>query len=248
MPQLLDAGGPLVVGVVDRRSGLAAAANLPADRRLFDLVEARVDLFDGQTLDGTPAEACLRLESTGTPVLVTIRAVWQGGRFVDPEPIRLARFRQALRVASWADVEQDAPIAPDVAALVAGRAGGQLIVSHHDFDRTPPLGDLNAVADRCRATAPGAIAKIATAVKNQADRATLRALLARHPARTAVIGMGDDTLRVELAAAGSLLAYGFLGQSTAPGQTSAESLHARLLGASPAYAGRRGGAPAPRAT
>jgi hypothetical protein len=49
---------------------------------------------------------------------------------------------------------------------------------------------------------------------------------------------------VELAAAGSLLAYGYLGAPTAPGQVSAEALHLRLLAASPRYAARRG----PRAT
>ena len=47
------------------------------------------------------------------------------------------------------------------------------------------------------------------------------------------MGAADDELRVELAAAGSLLAYGFLAGATAPGQVSAEALHARLLAASP---------------
>ena len=49
----------------------------------------------------------------------------------------------------------------------------------------------------------------------------------------------DDGLRVELAAAGSLLAYGFVAGATAPGQQSAEALHARLLAASAGYAARR---------
>ena len=54
------------------------------------------------------------------------------------------------------------------------------------------------------------------------------------------MGAGDDGLRVELAAAGSLLAYAFIAGATAPGQISAEALHARLLTASPSYAARRG--------
>jgi len=126
--------------------------------------------------------------------------------------------------------------------LLQRRAGGQLVVSHHDFAATPPLPALLACVDACHAAAPVAIAKVATAVKSPADRATLRALLARRPERTAVIGMaaGDDALRVELGAAGSLLAYGFVAGATAPGQLSAETLHARLLAASPDYAARRG--------
>ncbi|HVT08742.1 MAG TPA: type I 3-dehydroquinate dehydratase [Polyangia bacterium] len=237
MLQLSD--GPLVVGVADRPATLADCAALPFDRRSFDVVEARIDLFDGQALGGDAAGACARLESTGTPVLVTIRSAAQGGQFKGPETARLALFRDALRVASWADVENDAPIAAEVAALLAGRPDGQLIVSHHDFHRTPPLPELQAVATRCEGVSPGAIAKIATRVDDDADRTVLRALLARHPRRIAVIGMGDEAFRVELAAAGSALAYGFIGAPTAPGQTSAASLHAQLLAVSAAYAGRR---------
>jgi 3-dehydroquinate dehydratase I len=239
---MLDlARGPLIVGVADSAAALGACAALDRGARPFDLVEARVDLFDGQRLDGAGAEACARLEASGTPVLVTIRSASQGGRFVASEGERLARFRAALAAASWADVEDDAEIRGEVAALVRGRAGGRLVVSHHDFAGTPPLEALLACVDACHAAAPGAVAKVATAVKTPEDRATLRALLARRPERTAVIGMaaGDDGLRVELAAAGSLLAYGFVAGATAPGQVSAAALHARLLAASAGYAARR---------
>jgi 3-dehydroquinate dehydratase I len=231
--------GPLIVGVADRAATLAACADTPATRRPFDVVEARVDLFDGQRLDDSALDCCRRLEASGTPVLVTIRSASQGGRFQQPDPVRLERFREALQVATWADVEDDAPIVAEVARLVAARPSGQLVVSHHDFARTPPLADLLGVVDRGHATSPGAIAKVAAAVTTGADRTVLRDLLAQRPGATAVIGMGDDAFRVELAAAGSRLAYGFVGISTAPGQTSAEALHTRLLAASPAYATRR---------
>ena len=233
---------PLIVGVADHPDALATCARLTPGARPFDLVEARVDLFPAQHLEGAAADACATLESSGTPVLVTIRSASQGGRFTAGEDQRLARFRAALAVASWADVEDDAAILADVAALVRARAGGELVVSHHDFARTPPLSDLLACVDACHAAAPRAIAKVATAVQSPEDRAALRGLLAQRPERTAVIGMaaGDDGLRVELAAAGSLLAYGFVAGATAPGQLSAEALHTRLLAASPGYAGRRG--------
>ncbi len=239
---MLDlARGPLIVGVADSVAALGACAALDRGARPFDLVEARVDLFADQRIDGG-AEACARLEASGTPVLVTIRSASQGGRFTAGEGERLERFRAALAVASWADVEDDAAILGDVAALVRARAGGRLVVSHHDFAATPPLEALLACVDACHAAAPGAVAKVATAVKGPGDRAALRTLLARRPERTAVIGMAatDDGLRVELAAAGSLLAYGFVAGATAPGQLSAEALHARLLVASAGYAARRG--------
>src|SRR5450631_1296938 len=201
---MLDLGhGPFVVGVADRVEALEACATLAPDVRPFDLVEARVDLFSGQRLEDADLDACARLEASGTPVLVTIRSEGQGGRFAAGDAERLARFRAALAVASWADVEDDAGIIDDVAALARARPGGQLVVSHHDFAATPPLDLLLAFVDRCHAAAPGAVAKVATAVKSADDRAALRTLLARRPERTAVIGMGavDDGLRVELVAA-----------------------------------------------
>jgi 3-dehydroquinate dehydratase I len=236
MPDL--ARGPLLVGVADRPAALAHYAALEPEARVADVVEARLDLFEAPTLDGC-RDTCARLEAAGTPVLVTIRTAAQGGRFAAGEAERLGLFRAALAVASWADVEDDAPIAPEVAALTAARRGGQVVVSHHDFALTPPLDALLGIVDRCRIV-PSAIAKLATAVRSEADRAALREVLARRPDRTCVIGMEPGVgLRIELAARGSMFAYGYLDQPTAPGQLSAADTHARLLAASPAYAARK---------
>jgi 3-dehydroquinate dehydratase len=85
-----------------------------------------------------------------------------------------------------------------------------------------------------------AIAKVATAVHSAADRQRLFALLAERPSRTCVIGMGGSRgLRLELPARGSLLAYGYLDNPTAPGQLSAAETHAGLVAASPTYAARK---------
>ena len=240
---MLDLGhAPWLVGVADRPAAVARAAALPPEARPFDVVEARLDLFAAPTLDGCE-RACAALERSGTPVLITLRSTAQGGRFAQSEGERLSCFRRALAHASWADVEDDAAIVPDVAALVAHRPDGQLVISHHDFARTPPLSELLAVADRARAVA-GAITQIATAVKTNEDREVLFELLARRPDRTCVIGMGSsEALRIELGARGSLLVYGYLEAPTAPGQLSASETHARLRVAVPGYARRKPASP-----
>jgi 3-dehydroquinate dehydratase-1 len=174
-------------------------------------------------------------------VILTIRSAAQGGRFAGPDAARLTAFSTAIAggSASWVDIENDATIIGELAAAIAARAGARLIVSHHDFARTPPLDTLLDIVDRCHAI-DGAIAKIATAVKSPGDRQTLLDLLARRPERTCVIGMGASAdLRIELAARGSLLAYGYLERATAPGQMSAAETHERLLAASPRYAARQ---------
>jgi 3-dehydroquinate dehydratase I len=235
---MLDlARGPLLVGVADDPDAVTRCAATPPASRLVDVVEARLDLFPSPTLESC-ADACRALEATGTAVLVTLRAADQGGRSTASDRERLASFRAALSIASWADIEDDAAIAGDVAALVASR-GGQLVVSHHDFERTPDLHQLVQIADRCRPVAD-AIAKVATTVRDEADRQALLALLGRRPHRTCVIGMGAaPELRIELPVRGSLLAYGYLRAPTAPGQLSAADTHARLLTAAPLYAARK---------
>jgi 3-dehydroquinate dehydratase I len=235
---MLDlARGPLLVGVAGGPAALVRCASTPPGARLADVVEARLDLFPSPAL-APSADACRALEASGTPVLVTLRAARQGGRSQASDTERLASIEAALAFASWVDIEEDATIVADVAARVAARAG-QLVVSHHDFERTPPPNELLRLADRCRPT-PGAIAKIATAVRDASDRDALFALLAARPDRTCVIGMGAaPELRIELPARGSLLAYGYLDAPTAPGQLSVTETHDRLLAACPTYAARK---------
>ena len=199
-------------------------------------MEARVDLFAQQSLDGC-AHDCARLEASGTPVILTIRSAAQGGRFAGTDAARLAAFTAAIAGghASWVDIENDATIVDEVAAAVAARAGAQLIVSHHDFARTPPLDALLAIVDRCHAIAGRRSRRSRPRCRREDDGDTLLELLARRPDRTCVIGMGASAdLRIELAARGSLLAYGYLERATAPGQMSAAETHQRLLAASPA--------------
>jgi len=235
-----DAGrGPFLVAVADRPAAIINSAELDPSARRFDLVEARVDLFAQQSLDGC-AHDCARLEASGTPVILTIRSAAQGGRFDGPDAARLSAFSAAIAAghASWVDIENDATIIDELAALIAARDGARLIVSHHDFARTPSLETLLDIVDRCHAIS-GAIAKIATAVRGEEDRQVLLELLASRPDRTCVIGMGASAdLRIELAARGSMLAYGYLERATAPGQMSAAETHERLLAASPPYAAR----------
>ena len=227
---MLDLGrGPLLVAVADRPAAIINSAELDGAARAFDLVEARVDLFAQQSLDGCALD-CARLENSGTPVILTIRTTTQGGRFDGADAARLAAFSAAIAggYASWVDIENDAAIIREVATAVAARAGAPRVVSQNDFVGPPPRDAMLANGDRCPAKS-GAIAKIATAVRREEDRQTLLELLARRPERTSVIGMGASAdLRIELPARGSLLAYSYLERATAPGQLSAVETDERL--------------------
>jgi 3-dehydroquinate dehydratase-1 len=225
---------PLLVGVATRVETVRRVA--AHGDAAIDVLEARLDLFEAAEVESW-ADACAGLEAAGIRVLVTIRSEKEGGRWTRPDAERLPLYIKGLGAASWVDVEAASPIAADVAAAARAR-GGVAVLSHHDFQKTPPLAELERVISSCRAAGAG-VAKVATKVATPQDRETLFALLAAHPTATCVIGMGEEALRVELAARGSLLSYAYLDTPTAPGQPSASELDARLRAASPAYAARR---------
>lgn len=139
-------------------------------------------------------------------------AVEAGAAFVDIEIEADPRFRERLTAAARA-------------------RNCRVILSHHDFRRTPPRAELEAAVDR--AFASGAdIAKIACRVRERRDNARLLGLLdLGRP--LVVVGMGNKGRLTRIAAPllGSLFSYATLseGKETAEGQMTAVSLERLLL-------------------
>jgi 3-dehydroquinate dehydratase-1 len=237
---MTPAEGPSLVGVVTTPEAVARFAATAVTSRVVDLLEVRVDLFDPAVAPiASWGAAGAAIESSGTPVLATLRLTSEGGRWARPDADRLALYREALDTGacSWLDVEVASPGARDITALARAR-GATSVVSHHDFARTPPPGELERLVTACLA-AGADVPKLATKVNGEDDREALLALAAAHAGRACVIGMGPGELRVELPARGSRLAYGWVDAPTAPGQLSADEMDARLRDALPLYAARR---------
>ena len=202
-----------------------------------DLAEARVDLFRKRA----PAAALQFIDAIrrSLPVLVTIRAAAEGGAFRDSEPERLALYRALLPSADAVDVELAAAIRPAV-VRAAHDAGLPVVLSHHDFRRTPPDAELDRLVARgFRAGAD--IVKIAAHVRDDRDTTRLAGFLARHPDRAlVVIGMGEHGVktRVLFPALGSLFTFAALGRGTAPGQLPLVALLRELTLHYPGFAPR----------
>lgn len=211
--------GPLVAGVLSSLDGNVALAG--------DIVEVRLDKM------ARPAdwlERCQAIESRGKPVLLTIRLRAEGGEWPADDTARLKLYEDALPALSAVDVELSSTICPAVTKL-AEKLGKVCVVSHHDFQNTPTLGELESIMERARQN--GAVAKIATMIRSDADVGILQALLAKRGQRPlCVIGMGDawKQTRVAFAKLGSCLTYGYLDKSTAPGQVSAVELSRQVHG------------------
>ena len=120
-----------------------------------------------------------------------------------------------------------------------------MIVSHHDFARTPEPRELDAIVGRAHSLGAD-IVKIATMVSDLEDHDRLVDLLRRHRGEAlAVIGMGPfgTSLRAYLPCVGSRLTYGYMDQAAAPGQLSAAELVDRLTRDCPPYREARGHTP-----
>ena len=219
---------PLVVAAVHCPESLRAAERLPLEPGAApDLLELRVDCFTGQLdLLGALAAAPPR------PLVLTVRRPDEGG--ADPrldDAARAKLYARFLPTAAWVDVESRSLETLATMLEAARRNKTRIIVSCHDFQGVPTPARLRHLAGQ--AVEAGAdVFKVAAVTNGPRDLARLLDFLAEESRLPlAVMGMGrlGKVSRVALAAAGSVLNYGYLGTSPqVPGQWPAAVLRARI--------------------
>ncbi len=209
---------PQVVGSIALPETLARWAQ--KTESVCDIVEVRLDKIGADTPDWL--EHC-RAINAQLPVLLTIRLAAEGGDWTAPEEQRLALFQRALPAVTLIDMELQSQLLPVFAPQKP------VVVSFHDFEKTPPVPQLQAVAQRAAAFA--AVVKIVTMLHRRADLDTLRQLLATGCGKPlCVMGMGElaQPTRLEFPRLGSCLTYGYLDRPVAPGQPAAADLLRQL--------------------
>jgi 3-dehydroquinate dehydratase I len=210
---------PCVVGTITSAAMLKAFAG--KRNEACDIAEVRLDQV-GQTDDWV--SACREIETSGTPVLLTPRVRSEGGQWPDDDKSRLYVIREGLQHLAGVDVEFKSDLMPQVCAE-AKALKKAVIVSFHDFQKTPSFDELKGIATK--AAKHGTIVKISAMVKSNDDIAILEKLLGGGlDVPLCVIGMGafGTKTRITFPAAGSCLTYGYLDTPAAPGQLSAEML------------------------
>jgi 3-dehydroquinate dehydratase I len=210
---------PCVVGTITSAATLKAFAGQPS--RSCDIAEVRLDQVS-QTEDWLSLSR--EIEASGTPILLTTRVRSEGGNWPDDDKSRLYVIREGLQHLAAVDVEFKSSIMEQV-CKEAKALKKAVIVSFHDFAKTPSLDELKTIATK--AAKHGTIVKISTMVKSNEDIATLEKLLGcALDVPLCVIGMGafGTKTRVTFPAQGSCLTYGYLDAPSAPGQLSAEML------------------------
>ena len=216
---------PKVVGTVSQTGTLEKLA--AGMERRCDIVELRLDLLGtgNDWLDHATA-----IEAQGLPVIATLRLAGEGGKWTRPDTERLPVFETALTHLTAVDIEFRSPLLEKVSAFAASHQKA-LIISYHDFERTPPVAELRQVIRK--AANYGTVVKIATLTQTEADLAALRELFTEQcSASVCLLGMGalGPVSRKLLPQLGSCLTYGYLDAPIAPGQVASAELLRQLAG------------------
>jgi 3-dehydroquinate dehydratase / shikimate dehydrogenase len=199
---------PRICATVTGASAEALRAARAAAEPEADLVELRLD-----TMERPDPEAALN--GRHRPAIVTCRPVREGGQFKGSEDDRRMLLERASALgAEFIDLEWDAGFD----RLISDRDGRGVVVSRHDFERTPP--DLPALLAAMRTTG-AEIVKLAVTTRTLSDLVPL--LETRH-ADTLLIGMGASGVVSRILAGRFGSPWTYAGPGVAPGQLSASRL------------------------
>ncbi|MEI8003544.1 MAG: type I 3-dehydroquinate dehydratase [Methanothrix sp.] len=189
-----------------------------------DMIELRLDLLAG----GDPLQTIKAIrKATAKPIIATARLKTEGGMFQGSERERVDLLIKAACYADYVDVELLADQRDDAIARIMK----PVIVSYHDFQGMPEEMQLAGIYQEMKKT-KAAIAKIAVTPQNLRDNLRILQFLLDADMPLCMIAMGrmGRHLRAVAPLYGSALSYGFVTQSTAPGQMSlAELCQARKL-------------------
>lgn len=214
---------PKVVGIISHADSVSHMLHAPP----CHIVEMRLDHMDVDQPNWQ--QAAMHIEEQGLPVLATLRWSAEGGQWTGADEARLLYLLKAMDLCSAIDVELESACCAELAAEALAR-NKALVLSYHDFERTPSMAELESIMERAAINAH-VLVKIAAYIREPDDIGRLSDFLAKpHPAPLCLIGMGElgQRTRVEFPRQGSCLAYGYLDTPTAPGQMSCEAMMKHL--------------------
>jgi 3-dehydroquinate dehydratase-1 len=198
-----------------------------------DILEARVDRFSELDPESV-ADEVQALQRHQLPLIGTVRSAREGGAASMAERHRAQLYARIAPLVDAVDIDLSAAILQEV--IRAARSSKKtLILSYHDFDRTPPEETLRGVVRKARALGADLI-KIAAKARGERDVVRLLWFTLQHAARhLATIAMGSQGAisRLAFPLAGSLLTYTSV--SPAEGQVPAKRLIEDLRLYYPAY-------------
>lgn len=186
-------------------------------------LELRVDLFKKSGVEHARRQFQAR-RKLGIPLILTVRSQKkEGAAKTMPEARKWELLQALIPLADWVDIELSSPLRAKTIALARSRRK-KIIVSAHDFNRTPAhLGQILKKALSSRAD----MVKIAAKANSPQDFTRMAEFThqhQRHALATMCMGQWGALSRLLLPAVGSRWVYTFLDKPTAPGQIDVKTL------------------------
>ena len=207
-----------IVGVICTQADLRRATRMRNPPDLFDL---RLDAICGRN-----EEMTCGLEDLRAPLIITARHPLEGGLNHLSLQKRSRLLLRFLPYAAYVDIELRSAVALAPIINAARAKGARIILSFHDFNKTPNRRRLDKIA-RAADSLNADLLKVATRTDTPAQLASLLEFF-RSAGRMKVAAMGTGNLgliaRRELFRLGSVLNYGHLGRKTVTGQPSVVAL------------------------
>ena len=210
--------------VITEQTVEGARAAIVAAGRVADFIELRLDYLQDFHFTN-PDNLRTLLDAKPLPVIITCRAITEGGQQFVEDSIRLRLLVEGARqMADYADIEaavyaEAATLSPDIS---------RLIVSYHNFDETP--ADLDAIYERLTAL-PADVHKIVTRANSVTDSLAVFSLMNRAAVEgrnLIALAMEEPGLitRILAPSRGGFLTYCSLGagRESAPGQVNCQEL------------------------
>lgn len=209
-----------IVGTVSEMATLKEALVDETFLKGCDMVELRLD----ETMDVQEAyELCEALQDK-TRILLTIRTIHEGGTWTIAEQDRFELFCRFAPVVDFYDLE----LASGLFATKTRAdfpANVKIITSNHDYKKTPSNEEISVLIAKGKAWGVD-IVKLAFFANEENDVTRLESFLTEDNAPLCLIAMSEvgAVTRKEFPKKGSVLTYGYLDQSVAPGQFSCKEL------------------------
>jgi 3-dehydroquinate dehydratase-1 len=216
---------PCITGVVDVQIDVSALKVL--SEKGVTLLEFRFDLLGLSAVKAIEYVIEVR-DNTDFGFIGTLRETQMN------KADRLSFFEEVIPHVDCVDIEIFTDINRPVIEMAKGKT---VIVSHHDFEKTPAMDELNAMADKAMALGAD-IVKIAATVNNEDEGSRLMDFTKACPYPLVSIAMGPlgPVLRVKAFEFGSLLTYAYIGNKpVASGQLGVDELSAKLRHVFPAF-------------
>lgn len=204
---------PEVVAIIDKLYSVEAVRSFKA--KGASMLEIRADCI-AEDFQKVVAYAERLRKAVDMPLIGTIRETEKNRKK------RLSMFEALLPFMDACDIEIDTPINRELIKMASGK---KIIISEHDFTRTPENDDLNKIVNRAKALGADII-KIAAMAHDAEDVARLMCFTAARSENMVSIAMGEfgAISRIIAPLFGSLFTYVFIDKAVAPGQIALEEL------------------------